>query len=167
MSQSPKTPQNRAKFIDPPNNLKKKVGNGGVGELVLNRCEDIIKESQMDFDKFTDENLVAIQTLVSRSKNNEMDKDAFVNALIDPVMQLKANGRMFKYELVSDLSNILMLFLEKTTVVNDDLYAVTTAFEALIRQVVQRKIEGDGGQQGKILIHELNKACTRYLKKYT
>lgn len=167
MSQSPKPPQKKAKFIAPPNNLKKKIGDGGVGELVLNRCEDIIKESQMDFDKFTDENLVAIQTLVSRSKNKEISKDAFVEALIEPVMQLKANGRMFKYELVSDLSNILMLFLEKTTVVNNDLYAVTTAFEALIRQVVQRKIEGDGGQQGKILIQELNKACARYLKKYT
>ena len=155
----------KARFIKPPNIFKSKVGAGGISELLLEKSQEAIDNVEIDFTPYAQEFLKQITEAVALARAQKNLKDA-KEKLIRPVMQLKANGGMFRYHLLSDIANIALQFLESIDDMNEDAYDVIKAHEDALKVIVASKLAGNGGAKGGALIKELEKACQRYHKKY-
>ena len=72
---------------------------------------------------------------------------------------------MFKYDLVGNLTNIMLNFLETVEDFDDDVIDIVQAHEDTLRHIITNKIAGDGGEDGMRLQKELKDACKRYFAK--
>ncbi len=158
---APKKPR----FIKPPNILKQKVGNGGIDEQLLERGQEAINTTEFDFIPYAQAFLKQLSDFAKEARSND-NFSAAKEKMIRPVMQLKANGGMFRYQLVSDVADIALQFLESVDTANDDTFDVLKAHEKTINIIITNKLKGDGGREGYALIKELDKACQRYFSKY-
>lgn len=156
----------QAKFIKVGNKLREKVGYGEISEHVIQQAELIIKNNNADFKTIAQPLLKKLKDAITASKASSDKADQRVTqSIIRPVMELKASGGTFKYELVGHLASIMLSFLEHITHIDDDAMDIINAHHDTLSLIIERGIKGDGGQVGGQLIAELESACNRYYKK--
>lgn len=160
-------PRRQAEFIKPRNVLKEKVGSGGLSEDIINKAEKLLAENTVDFAPLADMYLTTLMQGIDLAKNPEpsQDDEFTISSMIYPTMQLKANGGMFHYPLVTKIADRLIQFLEVIKAPDIEVIEIALAFHTTIRAVIQGKITGDGGAHGQELMKALNDACTRYFEK--
>jgi len=161
-------PQKRqAEFFMPPNLLKEKAGSGGLSEDILLKAQKLLEENTVDFEPlanvYLDSLMQGIETAKGYAPSDDVEQT--LSLMIYPAMQLKANGGMFHYTLVTSIANKLVQFLE--VIDEPDVHAVEIilAFHTTLRAVIQGKIKGDGGVHGHNLLDALDEACTRYFNQ--
>jgi len=160
MSNTAKTP----KYTTPPNKIKEKVGGGGIDPERLKQAQEHINNNNFDFRPIANSFIEKIKDFIERSEasNEQLNhKD-----LVSPIMQLKANGGMFKYDLVTQIADICLNFVEEIEILNADARVIITAHTNAISVILQNKMTGNGGPEGKALSKELEKACNLYFKKH-
>jgi len=162
-------PRRKAEFINLPNRLKKKVGSGGLSEAVLNKAEELLKSHGEEFPPIADASLRQLDEAINivndkKQRRNYGDED-LINMLIPPALDLKSNGGMFHYPLITNIADVYIRFLEVIARIDDDVIEISRAFHTSIGAVVRGNIKSDGGKQGKEMVKVLNDACGRYFKK--
>lgn len=161
----------QAEFIQPPNKLKRVVGDGGLSDEILNRAEALIQENTTDFVPLAQLYLNRLSQAVDSIRKHSPEladqekQEQYISLLIYPTMHLKANGAMFKYPLISTISNRMVNFLEVIDRIDHDVIELFNAYETTIRAIIAARITGDGGPKGKALIDALVEACERYFEK--
>lgn len=158
----------RAEFISHPNTLKEKVGSGGLSEEILQKAQALLENNTVDFQPLGEMYLDALMKGITfaRSPGEVGDSESIISAMIYPAMQLKANGGMFHYPLVTAIGGRFVQFLEVINIVDVDVIEIALAFHTALRAVIHGKITGTGGRQGEDLIKALNQACARYFEKH-
>lgn len=153
-----------ARFINPPNKLKAKVGSGGIDPKLLEKAQEQIENNDTDYESFAIGllNDFAAANEKAFKKDTPKNKDGIAVA----VMQLKASGGMFKYQLISDIADICLNFVEGVEGFNEDAYRVVKAHQNSLNIILQNKLTGSGGAEGTALIKELHSACNRYHAKH-
>ncbi len=153
-------------FINPPNTLKIKVGDGGIPAYVIKRCQDFIENNSVDFIPYGFRNLEQLRLLKDKITDKSISPfDARIK-LTNVVMQLKSNGSMFQYQLISMVSDVMLDFLEKSQEINDDFIDILNIYVKILEIVFNKRLTGNGGNEGYALTQELHNACQRYLVKY-
>jgi hypothetical protein len=162
------TQRRRAEFFKMPNILKKKVGDGGLAEEILEKAEQLLANHSVDFAPLGEMYLVALSKGIelAKSARGDDDNEYIISSMIYPAMQLKANGGMFHYELVTKIADKLIQFLEVIEYPDIDAVEIVLAFHTTIRAIVMGRIQGPGGRYGEELLQALNAACMRYFEKY-
>lgn len=155
----------KAKIIKTENLLIKKTGYGNISENVIARSENLIINNNVDFKQIALPILARLRLVIEHTKAHPNDLDTINQELINPVMELKANAPMFKYDLVGQLASIMLSFLEHIKQFNHDALEIIDAHEKTLTLIVAKEIKGDGGQLGKQLLSELEGACSRYYRK--
>lgn len=160
-------PRRNAEFIKPPNTLKNKVGSGGLSEDILDKAQELLENNTVDFLPLAEMYLTNLMNGIEAAQSNDTTRDDeyVIATMIYPAMQLKANGGMFHYPLVTEIADKLIQFLEVIEKADTEVVEIVLAYHTTIRAVVLGKISGDGGQHGRELIMALHAACTRYFKK--
>ncbi|MCB1721959.1 MAG: hypothetical protein H6860_01200 [Rhodospirillales bacterium] len=161
-------PQRRkAEFIKPANTLKQKVGHGGLSDEILDKAQKLLEENTHDFEPLAMMYLAALMQGVEMAKgySPSMDKEQVIANMLYPTMQLKANGGMFHYSLVTMIADKLIQFLEVIEQPDIEVLEIVLAFHTTIIAILQGKISGDGGKQGQDLLNALSDACMRYFDK--
>ncbi len=160
-------PRRRAEFITPPNVLKSKVGSGGLSEAILNKAQELLESNTVDFLPLAEIYLESLMKGIEGAKNANFndDPETLIIAMLYPGMQLKANGGMFHYPLVTKIADKLIQFLEVIETPDAEVIEIILAYHTTIRAVVLGRIKGDGGRHGMELIDALNDACMRYFEK--
>jgi hypothetical protein len=159
-------PPEGVRFIKPPNLFKQKVGTGGIDEKLLEKSQKFIETVELDFVPYANQFL---KQITERTEAAKKSNDNFVtkrDSLAGPVMQLKANGGMFQFQLVSDVADIALQFLDSIEDMNDEAYEVITAHKDTIKVIIANNLRGDGGREGYALVKELDRVCKRYFSKY-
>ncbi len=154
----------KVKVIKVENKLKEKTGMGEISENLVQSADNLIKSNQVDFSEIALPALARLREsirLIKESKN----MGSMLSGLIDPVMELKANGAMFKYSLVSDLAAIMLSFLEHIDEPDSDVVEIIDAHERTLSAIVTKRLKGDGGPVGIRVRKELEDACERYYHK--
>lgn len=159
-------PSGDVRFIKPPNKLKQKAGTGGIDEKLLDKAQSYIEKSELDFTPFAQRYLAELAKYAREARQSNDNFATAKNRLIGPVMQLKAHGGMFKYQLLSDVADIALQFLESIESMDEDAFKVINAHENTIKIIITNKLTGNGGREGYALVKELDKACQRYFKKH-
>ena len=162
-------PQKRkAEFIVPPNTIKQKVGEGGISEAILDKAQALLEKQSVDFLPLAE---IYLQDLVdgtqaAQNPTPDMTQDYIFSALIYPGVQLRSNGSMFHYPLVTTMADKLLQFLEVIETPDKQAIEIILAFHKTIKMVVQARIQGEAGAQGRSLLQALDQACERYFQKY-
>lgn len=157
--------EKKAKIIKVENILIKKAGFGEISENLITRSENLIINNNIDFKQIALPILSRLRLVINHAKSHPEEIEVINQELINPVMELKANGSMFKYDLVGQLASVMLSFLEHIKQFNNDALEIIDAHEKTLTLIVAKEIKGDGGQLGKQLLSELEGACSRYYRK--
>lgn len=143
--------------------LRKEVAESLLNPTLIQRGQSILDSNRIDFvplvTHFLDQLSKAVE--VAQSKENPGRRD--LSNLIDEVMQIKANAKIFKYDLVGDLAGIMLHFLEELNEIDANVVQIIEAHQKTLRHLINHEIKGDGGASGEILKEELTSACNRYM----
>jgi hypothetical protein len=161
----PQQPRVRdAELISPPNRLKEKVGSGGLDDAVVNKAQELLERNTIDFEPLANMMVDLLTEAVADAKAGTVKGEEAIETMLYPAMQLKAQGTMFHYPLITDISHILVNFLETVTRMDRDVIDIVIAHKMSIKAVLASHLKGDGGKTGKELREALMDACTRYYK---
>lgn len=162
-------PRRKAEFITPPNLLKQKVGFGGLNDEILSRAQALLENHAMDFRPLGEMYLTSMANGISyarRVAQPSEDNEALIATMLYPAMQLKANGGMFHYPLITEIADKLIQFLEVIERPDQDALEIVQAFHTSLRAVLLGQVKGKGGKYGEDLKNALVDACFRYFERY-
>lgn len=154
------------RFVTPPNVLRQKVGTGGIDPRLLDKGQEFLENNKIDFEPYARDFLEEIDKVVGDFKKDKIRDAEAIEYMIRPVMQLKANGGMFHYQLVSDIADVALFFLEKLVKLDNDALDILVAHQKTLQIIMKSNLKGSGGREGRALARELEKACTRYFSKH-
>jgi hypothetical protein len=162
-------PRRRAEFMLPPNLIKSKVGSGGLSEAVLAKAQEILESNSVDFAPLAEMYLNTLEQAIETAKGAAGlpdEQESAINGMIYPAMQLKANGAMFHFALVTSLADKKVQFLEVIDRIDRDVLDLVHAFVVTIRAVLASQIRDPKHPQGQELLSALDGACRRYFTKH-
>lgn len=162
-------PVRQAEFIEPETTLKEKVGSGGLSSEIISKAQAVIEENTVDFLPIGQKHLTSLHEGIhlAQTQREHVDNESLISTMLYPTMQLKANGGMFHYPLVSIISGRFIQFLEVIKTLDDDALEIIDAFYTALRALVVGQVKGDGGKSGADLYEALNDACYRYFSRPT
>ena len=158
--------KSKARYHIPPNVLRDKCGRGGINPDVLSMAQKVIDENELDFVPFAERFLERIDKAIANARNSTIRGRDVINTITGPVMELKANGAMFEYPLVSDVAAVLLNFLEDMKELNEDAMGIIAVHRRTLNVIITSRLRGTGGKDGMALLQELADACDRYYKKH-
>ena len=145
--------------------LQLKAGTGEVDPNKIQKAESAIQNNTENFTEVGGEFLERLAAGVARARNSDLPMKEKIAGMTQPVMELKANARMFKYELVTELANVMLGFLENIRDLDKDAIEIVAAHHTTLNAIISKEMKGDGGSSGPMLRMELEDACQRYFKK--
>ncbi len=155
-----------AELISPPNVLKDKAGTGGINESTLTKAQSLLQSNTVDFCPLGSALIDAMGEATQNARNGVTRGEAAIESIIYPVMQLKAQGSMFNYPLITEISNVLVDFLETVTEIDADVFEIILAHKRALNAVILGKMQGNGGKTGKDLHDALVDACNRFYRTH-
>ena len=135
---------------------------GQVPEESLLKSQNLIEKNNFNFAPIAKQFLKQFRAALDIAHTEQYTTRKSIERLIDPVMQIKANARIFKYELLGDLASIMLTFLEGMNELDEDAMAIVEAHHLTLSRMVDDEMQGDGGPNGKSFEEELRAACKRY-----
>jgi hypothetical protein len=154
-----------AELLVPPNRIKEKIGSGGLDETVLVKAQELLENNTIDFKPVARLQVDILSEAIADAKSGVSAGEEAINAMLYPAMQLKAQGTMFHYPLISEIAQILVNFLETVPAADKDVMDIVVHHKFAINAVLGSEIKGDGGKLGRELRDALLDACARYYKK--
>lgn len=163
-SQPPASNAARPKIHRADKTLQRKVGLVNITEEQITNAERAIEDVREEFGTLANQ---LLQKLAESCQIAAINPEAagVKEHLIQPVMHLKANAKMFGYDLVTTLANIMLGFLESVDAMDKTSVEIVAAHHRTLKLIIDRKMTGDGGAIGAKLEGELRLACLRYLAK--
>lgn len=161
-------PLRSADTIKTPNTLKAKVGSGGLSEYILEKAQELLENNTVDFTPLGEMYLEKMMHGISKAEISRVSdsQEELIAGMLYPAMQLKANGGMFRYLLITRIADRMIQFLEVIEHLDNEVLEICQGFHATMRAVILGKITGSGGQHGEDLVAALNEACMRYFEKH-
>lgn len=156
----------KPKYTPPKNLLKQKMGDGGIPNHLLDRSQKYLETNPIDFSPNIATYIRQINEITRQVESNAIDLTTALAASLDIVMQLKANGSMFHYQLVSMISDVLQRFVEKIKIPQPDVLDIITIYIKILNIILSKNLKGNGGKEGLALTKELENACERYFLKH-
>lgn len=157
--------ESKAKIYKASHSLQLKAGTGDFTPDKILKANRVIEENTIDFTELANEFLEKLMDGIRKAKSGAGTQKELLSSLIRPVMSLKAHGKMFKYELVTSLADIVLGFLEHVKELDADIIDIVEAHHKTLDIIIRKGLTGDGGGSGPLLKAELNDACRRYLQK--
>lgn len=166
MAEKKSKPKKYTSVIKPTLALQAKVGTGRVPTTTIKRCQALLDNNPYDFTPMGQSIVDRLKTQIDKIRSGEIQYEDAKEKILESVMQLKGNGKMFGYDLVSILATIMMSFLESIDTVNKDAIDIVDAHRRSLDIIFKKKIKGSGGLQGQQFEEELKNACIRYFRVY-
>ncbi len=145
--------------------LQAKVGSGPLDAKKIEVCEKIMEANTVDFAPMAKIYLDALAAAIFNAQKGEISLEEARAAMTSPVMELKANAAIFKYNLIGNLANVMLSFLESIKQLDKTVIEIVNAHHKTLTAIILKKMQGDGGVYGKQLEQELRDACRRYFSK--
>ena len=142
--------------------LQSKVGAGPLDQEKVRESQRVIDTNRVDFVPLGLEFLDELEAILKQAKEEHMDPTELRELMTQPIMQLKANASMFKYDLIGDLANVMLSFLESIKEVDNDAHEIVEAHHKTLRAIITKRMSGNGGVHGQAFTNELKQACRRY-----
>jgi two-component system, chemotaxis family, chemotaxis protein CheY len=151
-------------LLMPPNDIKKKMGSGGVDVSSLAAAESFLSDNTVDFKPIGTAFVNALDDVMRKAKEGGLKSSEAIEFLLYPAAQLKAQGVLFHYPLITRIADILVHFLETVEKTDAELFEIVEAHRTAFMYILKNAIKGHGGPHEKTLQASLLDACARYYK---
>ncbi|MDD3021877.1 MAG: hypothetical protein PHX61_12995 [Alphaproteobacteria bacterium] len=158
-------PDTKVRIYKASKSLQLKAGVGDLTPDKIMKADRVIEDNDIDFSEISNDFLMGLLEGIRKAKAGAGTSDELTSGLIRPVMSLKAHGKMFKFDLVTALADIVLGFLEHIKELDADVIDIVEAHHKTLSLIISKGIKGDGGGSGPLLKAELNDACRRYYTK--
>lgn len=149
-----------AKLIMPKNTLKKKVGDGGFKQSDLLKAQRSIEDNDVDFKPIADKYLALIrQALVEYNNDKSIDLHSL---LLDQLMQLRAQGSLFRYSSISAISDTVVDLLDTIKKVDATIIEIVEAYEKSTKVLLLKGVRNSEDMICKAFVTELSNVCKKY-----
>ncbi len=152
-------------FITPPNTLKEKVGDGGVAGAILDKAQSVMKSFVKDYPPVAKLDLKKLLDAMQNYMKEEVTLDKALHDIKAAAIDLKSNGAMFNYPVVSQMGHSLLTFVDNIRYIDEDVVQIIMAHHQSIKAVVDNKQSGDVDKGGETLIKALTGAVSRYYRR--
>lgn len=156
------TEQKKARKIKANKELQLKVGTGQIDERVVDAAQKVIEDNTVDFAPVAKPELDALQKAMDAARKDMSDGQAVLDSLKTPIMNLKANAATFKYKFISDLTGTVLMFLENVNKPDKKILQIVDVLHKTILLSLAYNMQGDGGDNGKVLLAAFSKLCQKY-----
>ncbi len=161
------TREDLPQFYPPIHDLKQKVGQGGLSKSIIAKAQKVIDLNDTDFiDVAAPYMTIFEEGMALAKKNNLKNSRNVIENIIFPTVQLKANGALFHYPIITHVATKLLWFLERIEHLNEHALDIVHAFALAIDLIFKRELKGEITQDGEDIMNELNLACDRFFEKY-
>lgn len=158
--------EKKSKVFKPENKLKEKVGDGGFLEVDVARAQDVLENNDIDFKPLANDLLDQLEGAIQKVKSGEITSGKIAkDELVYPLLQLKAQGGMFNYPIITQISTDIMMFLEDIQRIDLNLLKILTSFHKSTKILVDLEIQDNSNPVAKQLHQELKAVCERYHQK--
>ncbi len=144
--------------------MKQKLGVGGLDEATIAKADKFIAEHAVDFGPLGAQLIQALDDGVSTAKEGRLAEEPAIENILYHAAQLKAQGTMFHYPLVTRIAEILVSFLETVEATNDDVFDIVEAHKSAITYVLSNNLKDETSAHGRALKNTLQEACRRYYR---
>ena len=158
--------KNQVKIIAADLSLKKKLGSASLDQIfsakVVQRAQDVIKESSDEFIKECFDELNNLKQAVNKLSDEKKSQTA-IRDVISSSFSIKAKAAIGGYDLVSTIANSLHLrceILGSESVVPSSL-AIIKWHEDTLGSLLKLGVKGSGGQMGDAILQELGKVAVK------
>lgn len=155
----------QVKLVVPENALKKKVGNGGFDQATLQRAQHSLDNNTVDFRPVALQLSKELDDVIKKVRSTSFTDPEHMGALMYPVMQLRAQGGLFHYPVITKVSHIIIDFLENISGLDGTVIDITDAYRKSIQAFARFQIKDETSKEGKEFCDALNGACNRYYKR--
>jgi two-component system chemotaxis response regulator CheY len=142
--------------------LQAKVGLGLVPEDGILKSQQILDKNTIDFVPIAENFMKQLIEGLDGSRHQENRNRRIIENLVNPIMQIKANARIFKFDMLGDLSGTMLNFLEGLNELDNDAFQIVEAHCKTIALIINTNMRGDGGNVGQTFVSELEAVCKRY-----
>lgn len=156
----------KSTLITPPNRLKEKAGSGGLPEYILKSTQEYVDSAPIDYAPQARRDVDQLAILANRVRTGALDTPTAHPKMLTIVMQLKANGGMFGYPLISETSGVLLRFMGKARAMDGDFFEIMDTYLRVLDIILNKRLRGLNTREGLALAEELDNACGRYDKRH-
>ncbi len=143
--------------------LKIKAGSGTVSDGTVEKAQKVINNNKIDFIPIATNFIIQLSESIEQAKAEQKPGRRSIERIIHPIMQIKANARIFKHEILGDVADIILDFLEKINDVDEFVIQIADANQKTLRHLVSGKQKEELEKDSDSLIKELEGAFSRYL----
>ncbi|GJL84974.1 MAG: hypothetical protein DHS20C02_07490 [Micavibrio sp.] len=154
-----------SKLVKPQNTLKQKVGHGGFKEEDLKKAQKSIEENTVDFKPIAIELLGSLDKTLLSIQKGTTDIKTSLGAILDPIMQLRAQGSLFHYPSITHISDVVVDFLDTEKSIDKNILEMLVAYKKAVDALLSLEIKDEKDKVCLALVDELQNACIRYQQK--
>ena len=142
--------------------LQNKVGTGTIDTTKVEEAQKVIAENKVDFAPLAKPHLDALRGAIEDAQKDHSDSAAVLESFSVPIMNLKANAGTFNYQLVSKLTDSVLLFLEGVEKIDKKIIQIIDLLYKTVLLVLAHEMKGEGGKEGEALIKAFQEVCRKY-----
>jgi chemotaxis protein histidine kinase CheA len=152
------TPSATVKIFQPDNNLKKKLGHGGFDTRNIEKAEQRLLAARTEFPSIARRELHMINaSLLALYDPAHLLKEIFAAAV-----DLKANGGLFSYDVISAIADSLMDFTENLTEPNVNSLMIMQLHYDALQLVFEQGHDAMTVEQRDEMLDGLRKAVDKF-----
>lgn len=155
-----------SKLITPKNKLKEKVGNGGFNQADIEKAQTSIEENDVDFVPIAGNYLKLIRKALEKYEQSGGKGDLYSD-LLDQLTQLRAQGSMFHYPSITEITDTVVDLLDSLATIDDTIIEIVVAYEKSANIILSSEIKSKTDPICVALVKELKAVCDRYKTKKT
>ena len=153
-----------SKLVEPKNILKEKAGDGGFNTEDIKKAQKAIEENDVDFKPIAQKLLQGVGTTIQDIRSKGAYNQACLGQVLDPLMQLRAQGALFKYPSITMISDVVVNFLDTENTIDNDVVEIIVAYQKAAEALLGLGVKDEADKVCKTLASELTQACVRYQK---
>ncbi len=149
----------------PPGRVTPNRRGGGfeLDEVALARAETVVRSMRGDYLVWAQDEIHAIEKLYRKVCATPVNRGAIIMEIANVAHNVKGNGSTFGYDLMTAIGGSLSTFCRAiggshAEVGNARLEVVRVHIDAM-KMVIDRRLEGDGGETGADMVAMLARAC--------
>jgi len=159
--------EKRIRFYKSPRSLRAKVGGGLQTDLAtIAQIQEDLENWSDDFQNWTEEYIAKLNRRLNIAREREAaGRRAAFNEINKISHELRGQGGIFGYPLVSAVANSLFELTKDTLDRSDDCLALIRDHIETLRVVLRDEIRGDGGTVGLEIIKAMRQANAKFLSE--
>ncbi len=153
----------KARKIKAEKTLRVKIGaSASITDKQIEKAQEIIDRATVDFKPFAYEMIGIIEGNVEYMQLMSYGREEEYETFLVPFIQLKGQAAMFGNTFVSDLSQVILSFLDKNRRLDDTSLEIVKAYCKSARVAYEKDIDTLQSNNGRTLYTELQYAIKRY-----